>query len=115
MAAEEPGNVSQALIGAWGRAGSTSGLHHGGSTAELGTWPVGRPNSLSAASHVSGTLQGSPHAFTASAHHRAADAAFFGPARQYVRWDTGLHEVFEAAVESLGGAHAGEPRPASPA
>ncbi len=38
-----------------------------------------------------------------------ADSAFFGPAKQYVRWDTGLHEVFVAAVEELGGAHAGAP------
>ena len=98
-----------------GRGGSTSGLHHGGSTAGLGIWPACRPTSLSVASHVSRTLQTAPHPFASPAHRRAADAAFFGPARQYVRWDTGLHEVFEAAVESLGGAHAGEPSPAPPA
>lgn len=38
----------------------------------------------------------------------AADSAFFGPTNQYVRWDTGLHEVFVMAVDELGGAHAGE-------
>ncbi len=37
----------------------------------------------------------------------SADSAFFGPSKQYVRWDTGLHEVFEQAVEELGGPHAG--------
>lgn len=36
-----------------------------------------------------------------------AGSAFFGPNRQYVRWDTGLHEVFVQAVDELGGAHAG--------
>ena len=43
-----------------------------------------------------------------------AESAFFGPAKQYVRWDTGLHEVFVAAVEELGGAHAGARRCAAP-
>ena len=42
------------------------------------------------------------------AHVCPVESAFFGPAKQYVRWDTGLHTMFEQVVNALGGAHVGE-------